>query len=128
MKVRFTINNLTGRFRKMHSNAEVLYFLFQQVTATLIELHRHKAWCKLDNMRLHTQVLQRLGSLKPQQATANNNAYFGALLGGCSNLFEIIDSAINEGILAIIADNGWHERVRTCGQYQLIVLHRNSSR
>ena len=88
--------------------------------AAVVDLHCHQARRELDDMRLDAEILQRLRRFQTEQAATDDDAALGRKAGGAQCL-EILDRAIDEAAVAVLARNRRHERKRTGRQHQLVV-------
>ena len=109
-----------GGLAGVHTHSQRLDMAAQHAAATLVHLHGHQSRRELDDMRLQTQVDQRLGRFEAQQSTADDRAA-ARIARGLANGHQILDGAVDEAILAVATGNGRHEGIGSGGQHQLVV-------
>ncbi len=88
----------------MNFHAHAFDFAPQLLAAHLVELFGHQHRREFDNMGFHTEVFQRAGRFRAEQAAADHRAAFAAT-GAGFNRVKIFNGAINEAILSFRAFN-----------------------
>ena len=104
----------------MNLHTQCFDFAAQHPAATGIQLHAHQSRGEFNHMGFKTEILNRVGSLKTQQATTHNHTDFCALCL-CLNIAKIIDGAIDHTGILLIARHWWHKGIGPSRQNQFIV-------
>ena len=104
----------------MHLDPQALDLAAQQIPAHRIQLYRHQARRKFDDMSLQPQQTQGIGRLQPQQATTDYHT--GASSGtGITDRFQIRECAIDIAAGAGVTRDRRHKGVRAGCQHQLVI-------
>ncbi len=58
----------------VHAHTELFDLPAQNATAPVVDLHRHQPRREFDHVGLQSKIVQRLGRLQTEQATADHDA------------------------------------------------------
>ena len=108
----------------MNSNRELFDSPAERRCPGVVDLHRHEARREFDDVGLETKRQKRVGRLEPQEAAADDRTTLGAL-GPVANGDEVVDRAVDEAPLGVVAVDGGHERVRPRGEHAEVVVERD---
>ena len=101
-------------------------------TATRVDLERHEPGRELDDVRCQTEAAQRVGGLEPEQSAPDDQAVRCPLLGvgagerrlGCRpDPVEVLERAVDEAALGVVARHRRDERSGAGRHHQLVVPH-----
>ncbi len=95
--------------------------LLQQRAGNRIELALQQPAGKVDHGHLHAAQLQAVGRLQPEQATADHHRML-LHLRGVDHRLRVVDVAIADHALQVLARHRQDERHRAGGQQQAVVL------
>ena len=97
----------------MHGHAQGFNLTPQNRTAAFVNLHRHEAWGKFDDMGFQAQIGQGFCRFQTQQTAANHHADFTHGGSGFHG-FQVFDGAVNQAILTVMTWDGRYEGIRAC--------------
>ena len=104
----------------MYLNVQCFDFAAQHGTPAIVELHTHQAGGKFHYVGFQAEILEGIGRLQTQQATADHDADFGLLASGLNHA-EIVDGAIHQTVGQVGPGNRRYKGVGAGGQYQFVV-------
>ena len=109
-----------GGHTGVHPHAEALDVAHQRGAGRLVELHRHQPRRHLHDVGLEPELHERVGGLEAQQAAAHHDPGRGRA-GRRPDRVEVLDGAVDEAAVEVVARHGRHEGRRARGQHQLVV-------
>ncbi len=109
-----------GHHAGVDGEAELLDVPLEGRATGVVDLHRHQPRRHLDHVGLHAELVQRVGRLQAEQSTTDDRAGPRALRRLADRL-EVLDRAVDEDVVEVLARHRRHERRRTRGEDQLVV-------
>ncbi len=107
---------------RVDGQAHVLDGAQERGTAARVDLHRHQPWRELHDVGGESEPPQRTGRLKAEQSTAHHGTRRRPRPGVCLDREQVLDRAVHEAALGVLAGDRRHERVRAGGQDEGVVL------
>ena len=105
----------------MHVNTEVANFLQQCLGTSFVELPWHQPRSKLNHVSIKSKIKGRFRSFQSQQSTSDDGAGPGPLRI-LNNVFKVFDGAINKNALILNSRHWRHERKRSRGHDQFVII------
>ena len=120
--------NLRGGGRGAHADAESGDKSVQSRPAPRVDLQGHQSVRELDDGRLHRESIEGSRRLQAEQATTDHNSPRSSagipgpeILDELTQFGDIVDGAIDEGAVQVIAGDGWLRGIRPRRQHQGVV-------
>ncbi len=114
-------HDLLRAHARVDAQAHLLDGAQQGGAAALVDLHRHQARRELHDVGGQSEALEGTGRLEPEQTAADHGTHLG-VLRVLLDREQVLDRAVDETALGVLARDGRHERVGAGGQDQHVVV------
>ncbi len=114
-------DDLLGARARVHGQAHVLDGAQQRRAAALVDLHGHQARRELHDVRGQSEPLQGARGFEPEQAAADHRAGRRPRLRVLLDGEQVLDGAVHEAALGVLAGHRRDEGVRAGGEDQGVV-------
>ena len=124
------VPDLSSRHTGVHGQTQPLDDVGQHRATALVDLKRHQPRTKLHDMRCQAHQPQRVCRFQAQQAAADHDAGgpWPGGLGHHPDRVEIVQRAIDEAAIGVLAGDRRHERIGAGGQHKRVVADTSTGR
>ena len=117
----FITNQFLRVLFKQELQAAIFQRLLQHLARSRIELAFHQPVRQVHDRHVHAAQLEAIGRFKTEQAAADDHRML-VLRRGFDHRVGVLDVAIGDHALQVLARHRQHERIRTGGEQQAIIF------